>query len=203
MSEFVLRKFEALVNRVIRNDPVTIDRLAEISGKILSLEFINTRTAIYIFPQSSGIRLESGHSGEVDVCIRGTPVNMLAYLMSAAGNGNITGKMEISGDVGLAQYFQSIVKDIDLDWEEQLSRWTGDTLARKMGNIARNSSELAKNAGHTLALDISEYLRYEKEVLPDRYEVDEYISAIDKLRDDTERLKIRIDRLSGASLEQG
>ncbi|OGT84016.1 MAG: hypothetical protein A3G96_03140 [Gammaproteobacteria bacterium RIFCSPLOWO2_12_FULL_52_10] len=108
--------------------------------------------------------------------------------------------MEVSGDVGLAQRFQKIVKDLDLDWEEHLSHWFGDTLAHKLGNAVRGSVQFAKATKRTLELDVSEYLRYEKEVLPEISEVNDYITAIDVLRDDVERLKLRIDKLARAAV---
>lgn len=192
------------MNRTLTLDPDALEGITKISGKVLSLEFINTGLVVYIFPNSDGVRLEENYAGEVNVSIRGTPVNMIAYLMSSTANGEgFTGKLEIIGDVGLAQRFQSIMKNIDLDWEEHLSHWLGDTLTHKLGNVLRSSIKFAANTKRTLELDVSEYLRYEKEVLPDQFEVDEYINAIDALRNDAERLKIRIDKLARITQEMG
>ena len=44
-------------------------------------------------------------------------------------------------------------------------------------------------------MDISEYLRYEKEALLDKSEVDEFNQAVDNIRDDVERLQKRLERL--------
>ena len=82
-----------------------------------------------------------------------------------------------------------------------MSRWLGDTLAHKMGNLVRTTINLARDSKRTLELDISEYLRYEKEILPEQSEVDDYIAAIDELRNDTERLQLRVDRLARATQE--
>ena len=202
MTARIIKKFEALVNRTLKLDPETLESLADLSGKVLSLEFINTGLTLYIIPGSGGVRLETSNSGDVNVSIRGTPVNLAAYLMSASGKGEgFTGRLEIIGDVGLAQDFQTIIKAADLDWEEFMSRWLGDTLAHKMGNFVRSTLTLARDTKRTLELDISEYLRYEKEILPEQSEVDKYIAAIDELRNDTERLKVRVNKLARATQE--
>ena len=202
MTASIIKKFEALVNRTLKLDPETLACLAELSGKVLSLEFINTGLVLYIKPGAGGVLFDTDYSGDVNVAIRGTPVNLAAYLMSASGKGEgFTGRLEIIGDVGLAQDFQTIIKRVDLDWEEFISRWLGDTLAHKMGNIIRSTISLARNTKRTLELDISEYLRYEKEVLPEQSEVDEYIAAIDELRNDTERLQVRVNKLARAAQE--
>ena len=49
--------------------------------------------------------------------------------------------------------------------------------------------------GKTIGMDISEYLRYEKEALLDKLELDEFIQTVDKLRNDVERLQKRVERL--------
>ena len=56
-------------------------------------------------------------------------------------------------------------------------------------------SQLAKASARTIGLDISEYLRYEKEALLDQSELDEFNHAVDKVRNDVERLQKRVERL--------
>ena len=106
-----------------------------------------------------------------------------------------TPDMEISGDANLAQRFQQILRNMEIDWEEHLSHWVGDTAAHKLGRVFKQSRELIKEVHQTVQMDISEYLRYEKNMLPDRDEVAEYIAAVDVLRNDAERLQLRIARL--------
>lgn len=202
MTASIVKNFEAIVNRTLKLDPETLESLAGLSGKVLSLEIINTGLVLYIMPGSRGVHIDTEYGGDANVAIRGTPVNLTAYLMSASGKGEgFTGRLEIIGDVGLAQDFQTIIKAVDLDWEEFMSRWLGDTLAHKMGNIVRNTINLARDTKRTLELDLSEYLRYEKEILPEQSEVDDYIAAIDELRSDTERLQLRVNRLARAARE--
>ena len=44
-------------------------------------------------------------------------------------------------------------------------------------------------------LNVSEYLKEEALILPDQSQVNEYLSAVDTLRADVERLEARITRL--------
>jgi ubiquinone biosynthesis protein UbiJ len=193
----MLKRLETALNRTLKLDPDTLAALAELSGKALAFEFSNTGLAFTVFPAADGVRLESGRATAADVCIRGTPTDLLAYLLAASGKGEgYAGRLDVSGDVNLAQRFQAVMKNVDLDWEEYLSSWFGDTLAHKLGNAFRGSLQFAKNTRRTLELDVSEYLRYEKEILPDQGEVNGYITAIDALRDDAERLKLRVERLA-------
>ena len=177
-------------------DPECFQELSGLSGKVISLEFINTDLTIYLFPHAEGIGLKNSYEGDVHVRVRGTPADMLAFLVSSENNSSLSPNMEIIGDVGLAQQFQQIMKRIDIDWEEQLSHWVGDTLAHKLGNAVTGMLDFAKETKKTLELDVSEYLRYEKEVLPVQSEVDQFTCEVDKLRNDAERLKVRLDKLN-------
>ena len=103
--------------------------------------------------------------------------------------------MDVSGDITLAQDFQKILHSFEIDWEEQLSHWTGDTAAHKLGRIFRLTRGYLKETQNTIGMNISEYLRYEKDMLPDRDEVQEFIADIDVLRNDAERIRQRIERL--------
>ncbi len=200
MAEKLLSNLEKFINRTLAFDADLLAELAEMSGKIISLEFINTNFILFIFPSTDGIHFLNTCEDEVNVKIRGTPTDMLAYLMSAQDkNGTFSGNLEIVGDVGLAQQFQCAINNIDLDWEEHLSHWVGDTVAHKLGNKFRSTIRFTMDSKKTLELDVSEYLRFEKEILPDQLEIDEFTSLVDKLRNDVDRLKLRIDKITRTS----
>lgn len=192
----LLNKIERQLNHVLALDEDSLKSLAELSGQVISLELINTGFIIYIWPSAEGLHLQTEYEGEANVKIRGTPPDMLAYLLkSRDGSGGSAGSIEVIGDVGLAQDFQSILKDIDLDWEEQLAHWFGDTAAHSLGRLLRGTANFARNSGDKFQQDLSEYLRFETEMTPDLTAMDEFTSAVDTLRNDVERLKLRIKRL--------
>jgi ubiquinone biosynthesis protein UbiJ len=192
----LLGKIERRLNQVLALDPETQSRLADLSGQVILVELINTEISLYILPIVDGFHLLSDYAGDANVKIRGTPSDMVSYLVnsrdsSSRGSANI----EVIGDVGLAQDFQSIMKCIDLDWEEQLSRWFGDELAHKLGGILRGTVKFVSNTGDKLQRDVSEYLKFESKLTLDQTELAEFSEAIDVLRNDVERLKLRIMRL--------
>ena len=67
-------------------------------------------------------------------------------------------------------------------------------MAHKTGNLVRGFRNYIKDTREMIAMDISEYLRYEKGQLPDQFEVNEFISAVDIIRNDVERLQSRVDK---------
>ena len=174
-------KIETLANRLLAQDRDCMEALESLSGKVIALELANTGLKFYLYPSAGGLKIQDHHDGDVNVRIMATLPDMLAYLLSSRDEtGATTGSLEVVGDVGLAQRFQSIIRNMDLDWEEAVSRYTGDIFARKFSNLIRGTGE---------------YLLYESEVVPVQEDIDVYVSSVDELRNDVERLKLRIDRL--------
>ncbi len=171
-------------------------KLLGVSSLIFAVLFfahaILANTTDHILPSGDGITLASEYEGKADVAIKGRPSALLGMITAEkVGAGDI----EINGNVGLAQKFQSILKNMDVDWEEYLSHFVGDITAHNVGNLLRGVSRFAMATGKTIGMDISEYLRYEKEALLDKLELDEFIQTVDKLRNDVERLQKRVERL--------
>jgi ubiquinone biosynthesis protein UbiJ len=188
----ILDSAEKMVNKVLSLDEEILASLAILAGKVFEIDVQNTDIRIFILPSGDGITLASEYEGKADVAIKGRPSALLGMITAEkVGAGDI----EINGNVGLAQKFHSILKNMDVDWEEYLSHFVGDITAHNVGNFLRGMSRFAKATGKTIGLDISEYLRYEKEALLDKLELDEFIQTVDKLRNDVERLQKRVERL--------
>ena len=188
----ILDSAEKMVNKVLSLDEEVLASLATLAGKVIEINVLNTDIKIFILPSEEGITLVSEYEGKADVAIKGRPSALLGMITAEkVGAGDI----EIIGNVGLAQKFQSILKNMDVDWEEYLSHFVGDITAHKVGNFLRGMSRFAKATGKTIGLDISEYLRYEKEAVLDKSELDEFNQSVDKLRNDVDRLQKRVERL--------
>ena len=76
------------------------------------------------------------------------------------------------------------------------SRILGDTLAFQIGNFLRKAEGFTSNITEKMMLDISEYLRFEIEMLPDELLVDEFSKEVDSLRDETELISKRVEKLN-------
>ncbi|MGB5200150.1 MAG: sterol-binding protein, partial [Sedimenticolaceae bacterium] len=88
--------------------------------------------------------------------------------------------------------FSEVLADLDIDWEEQLSRFTGDIAAHEIGRGVRAASREGARMRRSSEQILSEYLTEEARLLPHRFEVEDFIADVDTLRDDAERLAARI-----------
>ncbi len=196
---FILQHIEKTVNEILQNDPDLLANVTAMNDKIMAIELIGPGKTLYILPTESGIHLQSAHDGDVHVRIKGTPLGLLKMAgrrdnMPATFDGDV----EISGDLALGQHLQRMIREMDLDWEELLSQKVGDVAAHQIGNFLRGFSNWAKDVHESMEQNISEYLRIEAGLTPDRTEIEQFIHDVDTLRQDVDRLEQRIARLKRA-----
>jgi len=187
---------EAVINRYLRLDPDIGPRLATLSGRCIAINLRGLDLTLFIFPDEHGIQLKDHIEGEADTVLRGTPLGM-AHL-GLGGNTEKTlfsGEVIIEGDVETGQAFKGILDGLDIDWEEQLSRLTGDVIAHQLGNSARLARRAFRHGLATLEEDLGEYLQEELRVLPSRIETENFSADVTRLSMDIDRLAARLKRL--------
>ena len=191
-----ISQIEKLINKALCLDEETLCALATLNGKIIAFEFINTNSTVFLFPSMDGLTIHTTYEDKPDVLIKGTPTNFIMMMASSKqGATGLPTDMQVIGDIGLAQRFQKIMQNIEIDLEEPLSNWVGDTMAYQIGKFIRGTSRIAASTSKTLAMDMSEYLRFEIDMLPDDLLVEEFSKDVDVLREDVDRFEQRINKL--------
>ena len=105
------------------------------------------------------------------------------------------GDIEIKGDAHIASVLQNTFRAIEIDWEDILAKYLGDTVAYQVGKGAKRLREFALNARDNTRMDVRDYLQDNLQVAPTKEEVDEFISEVDKVRAQMDRLEARAKRL--------
>jgi ubiquinone biosynthesis protein UbiJ len=192
---------EDATNRLLRLDTETLRRLGDIQGKVICVRIRGTEKegpVFYFLPSEGGLQMCNEYDGKPDVTISGNPAAFMRLVAGERAQGAFAnGEMQISGDLELGQRFQRILKKMDIDWEEIASRYVGDVLAHKLGNLARGLRAWRRQAHETLREDTREFLQEEVRLLPRAEHIDELLDEIDRFRSDVARLEKRIQRLQG------
>lgn len=198
----VTASIEVALNRVLQLDEDTVARLARLQGKVIEIEFSGLDVALYLIPESEKISVYGRFEGDADTVLSGTPVALMRMgLAKHAGDVLFAGDVKISGDVELGQEFSEILDELDIDWEEHLSHLTGDLVAHKVGNVVRDIFAWGRQTADTLGQDVAEYLQEESEAVPNRDEVENYLSQVDVMRTDVDRMEARVQRLQSRLLD--
>ena len=101
----------------------------------------------------------------------------------------------IPGDADFAEALSFVAANVRWDFEEDLSRVTGDVVANRFGELVRAFGRWRSEAAASVRANIAEYLTEEKAVLPTRLQAEAFLEAVDEVRDAAERLDKRIARL--------
>ena len=192
----VISGLESAINRYLRLDADAAARMAQLDGQCIGIELRGLDLQLFILPGEQGIRLKDRIEGEADTVLRGTPLGMVQ--LGLGGNSEKTlfsGEVLIEGNVETGQAFKAILDEMDIDWEEQLSKLTGDFIAHRLGNTARHVRSTLQRSRTTLEQDISEYLQEELRVLPSRIETENFSAGVSQVGMGMERLEARIKRL--------
>jgi len=191
---------EAALNRYLALDPGAVARLGALQGRQIALELrgLDLMT-LTVSPGTRGITLTTTPEASPDVVLRGTPLGMARLgLGKGTATSPFSGNIEITGDVETGQAFKAILDELDIDWEEQLSKLTGDVIAHQLGNAARHVGRTAERTHSTLEKNLGEYLQEELRVLPARVEIKNFLADIEQLSTDVQQLADRIRQLQAA-----
>lgn len=109
------------------------------------------------------------------------------------------GGIEIKGDTHVASVFQNVLKEVEIDWEEQLSKYTGDAVAYQAGKVMKEIHSFGQRLRSNFREDLRDYMQDEVQVVATREEVDEFVQEVDSVRAQTDRIEARIKRLQTQS----
>lgn len=187
---------EAAINRYLALDPEVLDKLAVFSGKVIKVEITGTKKTLYMFPDERGLSISTAYEGNVDTVLRGSLLSLFKMgVVSNAATMLLKGEVEISGDTRLGHQFKNIFSQIDIDWSEPLAEVVGDSMAYQMHQLGKKFSQWGKGTMKSFSNSLSEYLQEESRDVVTQAELEIFNDAVDKARNDVDRLQAKIKSL--------
>lgn len=184
------------LNRYLDCDPENAQQLVSIEQKIVTIHIRELQKSIIL--QVVDLRLQTclAEASQADVTID-VSLKVLPDFFLGVDQTQLmkSGGIEIRGDAHIASVLQNTFRAIEIDWEEILSNYVGDTMAHQVGLGIRKITEIFAEKKATVQLDIRDYLQDNVQVVPTKEEVDEFISEVDKVRAHLDRLEARVNRL--------
>jgi len=196
LKSTALAGLDAALNGYLKLDPVALQRMATLAGKVIAIELQGLNIVFFLLPGKAGVAVRGVVGTTPDTTLRGTPLSLIRLgLAKNQQNLLFSGDVEIFGETETGQRFKEILDTMDIDWEEQLSKIVSDVVAHKVGNVVRGIQDWSAQTINSLNADITEYMQEESRMLPRREEIDEFLSSVDTLRGDVDRLEKRVVRL--------
>jgi ubiquinone biosynthesis protein UbiJ len=194
------RALEAALGRALELDPDTRDALGPLDGRRLVLRLDSPPLALQLTVRERQLKVgpvEQEH--EPDLAVRTTLAGLLSQIPGLRpGEGAPVGKMRIEGDAELARRVQGLAKGFDPDWEAPFAAAFGDVLGVQIAQALGGALRQAKVTGESLARSATEFVTEESRDVVARGELEAFYEDVDTLRDDVERMDVRIRRLRAA-----
>ncbi|MEA5666255.1 SCP2 domain-containing protein [Stenotrophomonas sp. ATCM1_4] len=194
------RALEVALNRALALDPDTRSALATLDGQRIALTLESPALAMQI--GVSGQRLTVGPvdpAQEADLAVRSTLGGVLAQLPFLAnarrGNSAPAGRVKVSGDAELARRLQQLASRFDPDWQQPFVKAFGEVLGVQIAQTLRAALVQARRSARDLAESAAEYVTEESRDVVPRAELEAFHDDVDVIRDDVERLGVRVARL--------
>ncbi len=186
------------LNNYLALDPEAPEKLTAFDGKVICIDIKGPNRTIYLLINGNRISVVKTFDAEPDATIIGSPAALFRLgVHRDSAPLFFAGEVEIRGDTRLGRQFKSLLAEMEIDWEEHLSRFVGDIAAHRIAGLFNGLRKWSNTAADNFADDVGEYLQEESRDVVSGAEMGIFYQQVDKLRDDTERLKARIDRLQG------
>ncbi|MGH1484928.1 MAG: ubiquinone biosynthesis accessory factor UbiJ [Cellvibrionaceae bacterium] len=196
---------EATVNTALRYDPASRGQIALITD-ILAIEtslpsvasaFAPTQTlTLYCHGTEDGIRVMSYCEHAVATHLKGSPIALLSLLKQPTSLAN--SGVELAGSIGLLQQWQTLLQQLDIDWEDAISSVLGDIAGPMAADGIRRTFSWSKQQQTEQQRLLKEYLPEELNIVPSKTELDNFNQSVSALSVDTDRLNARFSQLKQA-----
>jgi ubiquinone biosynthesis protein UbiJ len=195
----LLERLAAVLNRNVAQSNRASALTAQLDGRTLSLVLEGTPLTLYFRVADGRIAIDSGQSGDADASLSGSPLALLSLAGPGAEDRLRGSAIRIAGDAEVAQRFRDLLQQAQPDFEEELSRVVGDVAAHRVAGLARGLLDWGRKAAGSLSTSVAEYLQEESRDLPTRIEVEEFLEAVDRLRESADRFEARLARLESSA----
>jgi ubiquinone biosynthesis protein UbiJ len=196
----VCATLEVALNRYLRLERGVVADCATMAGKSIALEAADLGWMFVIEPIATGVRVSNVAEDEPDVLVS-APTLRLARLglnQLTRREGLPTG-IEVVGDIELLNRFSGLLSRVGLDPEELVAKVVGDGAAHRLVGGLKGLFGFGRSAADRLSRDTAEYLTEESEDLARAADVEEWMDAVDGLREGVDRLEARLARLEQRS----
>jgi ubiquinone biosynthesis protein UbiJ len=193
ISNTLSKAFELILNQKLKLDDQQGADFNQIDEKVIQLSFTDLEQTFFIIYQSSQSSLQPETTGNfiVQTHLLGQADSQLQTTLLDW----ISHKTTAKKDDEIGRYFINAIYNIAIDWEEAISKYTGDFIAFKLGNTLRQGQEKIKSSQQKVGKIIEEYLHFEIDLLPTKLQVNSFKKQVQQTATAVEELEKRIQNI--------
>lgn len=197
-----LASAENIIQQALDYDPGSRIALSQLAPQVLAITITAPEFTFYVVPDMGGVSLLGHYEGDVTTQVQGSLAALTSLIKSDRLNLKDTGVVLV-GNTGFISDLQKILKNLDIDWEEILTRIFGDIIGHQGANIIRNKLSWAKDRVSNVQRLTSEFLTEELRILPSAPELNFFNAQVDELKLGADRVQARVEQLLARTERQG
>ncbi len=192
----LITPLESLLNQLLTSDTVTGEALGRLSGSIIEIKAEDIDQSIFILPYLGGLQLQLDSEAPADVTLSGQSSTLFQLIRSKNKAEHFFGNgITVSGETALANQFQALIANTQIDWESLLATYLGDLPAHQLAEISRSKLGFIAQIGRSFGLNAKEYIQEELDILPTQAEIEGWMTESEATAESIERLTARIQRI--------
>ncbi|MEO2269034.1 ubiquinone biosynthesis accessory factor UbiJ [Pseudoalteromonas pernae] len=202
LAHFALAAIETIANRLLALDSHAQARLAKVQSQSLVIHVRDWHQYISVVYATQGLMLQSHEqqpehsdcfiSADTDTLMKLKDPSLLTQLIRQH-------KLDIEGDIHLAQAFSQAFSDLDIDWPEHWSQYIGDAPAQLVWQQLNKGKQLVQQNQGKLDHIVITLLQDELKVAIHPLEAEQFTRQNRQLKSDMQMLEQRIDALLAAN----
>ncbi len=185
---------EKMINAALQYDPATRIGLARLSGKILAVNITTPNLPLFVMAMDDEVRLMNHWDGDVDTRISGSLLALAQLSQTEIYNLKDSG-VTVMGDITLLADWQQLLKNVDIDWEDMLSQFTGDIIGHQTAMLIRTQLGWVKDRAASAQRLTREFLTEELKTIPSKPELEDFYQQVDELRLAVDRAAARVEKM--------
>jgi ubiquinone biosynthesis protein UbiJ len=192
-----------VINAYLNLDPESKQRVRKLQGKVIAIEFLPFHIQFNCVFNEDKVTLIADELIAADASLRGTPLQMLGVMIAKENRHRFfADDLVMEGDAAFGQQVVELFDHMKIDWEEHLSKLTGDVPAYHLGRIAGKFKSWLNTSQESFSQNINDYVHEEARWLPSREALQDFFTDIDTLRMDLDRLEAHIKNLTAKITDQ-
>jgi ubiquinone biosynthesis protein UbiJ len=197
--------FEVALNRYLRLERSALEQCAALDGRSIALHVADLGWTLVLEPHAGGVRVAPEAEGTPDVRLSAPSLRLLRLALNHAGGGQpgLPAGLDVQGDTELLRRFNAMLAQVGFDPEELAARLLGDGAAHRVVGGLRDLLGWGRHAGQRLSQDAAEYLSHETGDLAASHQVEDWMQAVDSLREGADRLEARLALLEQKAQAEG
>ena len=187
---------ETLFNQALVYNLHGTQALIPLNEKTLTLKLAELGFPLNFSVHAEKIHLTTGDLPESD-CTLTTSIKTLVELKNQQ---KLTAlikqdKLDIDGDIKIAQRFAAIAESLDIDWRSELAKRIGDIPTYKIGQLGKSLVNKLNFAAQQIQADASEWLVHEKKLMVTGSELSSFYQQVAQTSAQVELVSQRIENL--------